>query len=81
MRHALSALLLLTPLSAREARSDRPDLTIISRIKTEAFDNAQVMDTYLTDAYGLRLTAGCGAARAFAAPRLMPVRPALLCTE
>ncbi len=46
MRHVLSALLLLTPLFGQEARSDRPDL--ISRIKTEAFDNAQVMDTLRT---------------------------------
>ena len=59
MRYLLSALLFLAPLHAQEARSDRPDLTIVSRIKTEAFDNSRVMDTlgYLTDAYGPRLTA------------------------
>ncbi len=59
MRHVLSALLLLPRCSARRARSDRPDLTIVSRIKTEALDNAQVMDAlgYLTDAYGPRLAA------------------------
>jgi carboxypeptidase Q len=59
MRYLLSALLFLAPLYAQEARSDRPDLTIVSRIKTEAFDKSQVMDTlgYLTDAYGPRLTA------------------------
>jgi carboxypeptidase Q len=59
MRYLLSALLLTAPLLAQENRSDRPDLTIVSRIKTEAFDNSQVMDTlgYLTDAYGPRLTA------------------------
>jgi hypothetical protein len=35
------------------------DLTVVSRIKTEAFDNSQVMNTlgYLTDVYGPRLTA------------------------
>jgi hypothetical protein len=38
MRYVLSALLLLTPLFQQEARSDRPDLTIISPIKTEVFD-------------------------------------------
>jgi carboxypeptidase Q len=41
------------------ARSDRPDLTLVSRIKLEAFEHSQVMDTlgYLTDVYGPRLTA------------------------
>lgn len=40
-------------------RGDRPDLGVIGRIKTEAFDNSQVMNTvgYLTDVYGPRLTA------------------------
>src|SRR5579875_325738 len=64
MRYLLPALLLLAPwvaqeISGQETRSDRPDLAIVSRIKTEAFDNSQVMDTlgYLTDAYGPRLTA------------------------
>jgi carboxypeptidase Q len=59
MRYALSALLFLAPLLAQEVRTDRPDLTTVSRIKTEAFENSQVMDTlsYLTDVYGPRLTA------------------------
>jgi carboxypeptidase Q len=41
------------------AQSDRTDLTLISRIKSEAFDNSKVMETlaYLTDVYGPRLTA------------------------
>lgn len=45
--------------SAAGARSDRPDLTLVSRIKLEAFEHSQVMDTlgYLTDVYGPRLTA------------------------
>lgn len=45
-------------LSAQD-RGDRPDLSVVGRIKTEAFDNSQVMDTlgYLTDVYGPRLTA------------------------
>ena len=44
---------------ANGARSDRPDLALVSRIKLEAFDHSQVMDTlsYLTDVYGPRLTA------------------------
>lgn len=37
---------------------DKTPLEVIHRIKTEAFDNSKVMDTlsYLTDAYGPRLT-------------------------
>jgi len=58
MRYLFLGVLLLTPLCAQE-RGDRPDLTVVSRIKTEAFDNSRVMDTlgYLTDVYGPRLTA------------------------
>ncbi len=39
------------------AQNDRADLTLVSRIKTEAFENSKVMDTlgYLTDVYGPRL--------------------------
>ena len=42
-----------------QERADRTDLTLVSRIKLEAFDHSQVMDTlgYLTDVYGPRLTA------------------------
>ena len=41
------------------AQNDRTDLALVSRIKTEAFDNSKVMETlgYLTDVYGPRLTA------------------------
>ncbi len=57
---ALAAL--LTPAHAQETnavRGDRPDLGLVARIKLEAFDHSQVMDTlgYLTDVYGPRLTA------------------------
>ena len=40
-------------------RGDRPDLSIVNRIKREAFDNSQLMDTlgYLTDVDGPRLSA------------------------
>jgi hypothetical protein len=46
------------PLSAQD-HGDRSDLSIVGKIKTEAFENSQVMDTlwYLTDEYGPRLTA------------------------
>lgn len=45
--------------SPAQERDGRPDLTLVSRIKLEAFDHSQVMDTmgYLTDVYGPRLTA------------------------
>jgi carboxypeptidase Q len=58
MRYLFVGLLLLVPLCAQD-RNDRPDLTVVSRIKAEAFDNSRVMDTlgYLTDVYGPRLTA------------------------
>ncbi len=37
---------------------DKPDLAVVNRIKTEAFENSKVMDHafYLTDVYGPRLT-------------------------
>lgn len=51
---ALSVVSICIPLSAE----DRSDLAIVGRIKAEAFENSQVMDTleYLTDQYGPRLT-------------------------
>jgi carboxypeptidase Q len=57
-RHLFVSLLAIVSLSAQE-RGDRPDLSQVGRIKTEAFDNSQVMETleYLTDVYGPRLTA------------------------
>jgi hypothetical protein len=55
-------------------RGDSADLTLVSRIKNEAFANSQVMDTlsYLTDVYGPRLTASPGIreAAAWAVKRL-----------
>jgi carboxypeptidase Q len=41
------------------AQDESKTLDVVHKIKTEAFDNSQVMDTlsYLTDAYGPRLTA------------------------
>ena len=57
-RYLFVSLLAVVSLGAQE-RGDRPDLGQVGRIKTEAFDNSQVMDTlgYLTDVYGPRLTA------------------------
>jgi len=58
MRFVLLAILSVASLFSQE-RSDRPDLALIGRIKTEAFDNSRVMETlgYLTDVYGPRLSA------------------------
>jgi carboxypeptidase Q len=58
VRYLFVSLLAAVSLGAQE-RGDRPDLGQVGRIKTEAFDNSQVMDTlgYLTDVYGPRLTA------------------------
>jgi Zn-dependent M28 family amino/carboxypeptidase len=55
MRYLLVPLLLAASVCAQ----DRGDLGAVSRIKTEAFDNSQLLDTlgYLTDVYGPRLTA------------------------
>ena len=57
-RYLFVSLLAIVSLGAQE-RGDRPDLGLVGRIKTEAFDNSQVMETlgYLTDVYGPRLTA------------------------
>ena len=51
-------LLALAPLSDEE----KPDLTVVNRIKSEAFYNSQVMDHlfYLADVYGPRLTSSPG---------------------
>ena len=58
MMRLLALALLAVPFAAQD-RGDRPDLGIVGRVKTEAFDHSQVMDTlgYLTDVYGPRLTA------------------------
>ncbi len=52
----LAIVLLVSSLAT--AADDTPDLTIVNRIKAEAFQNSQVMDHlfYLTDVYGPRLT-------------------------
>lgn len=54
MRKLATLLLVLLPLAAQE----RVDLSVVDRIKTEAFDRSQVMDHlyYLTDVHGPRLT-------------------------
>jgi carboxypeptidase Q len=59
MKRLLLFCLIGTAILFAQDRGDRPDLGIVGRIKTEAFDNSRVMDTlgYLTDVYGPRLTA------------------------
>ena len=58
MRQAFSLLLIPCFLVAEE----RADLSVIHRIKTEAFQNSKVMENafYLTDVYGPRLTGSSG---------------------
>ena len=57
-RYLILSILAIVSLCAQE-RGDRPDLSVVGHIKTEAFDSSQVMETlgYLTDVYGPRLTA------------------------
>jgi Zn-dependent M28 family amino/carboxypeptidase len=73
MRYLLFGVLAITTLSAQD-RGDRSDLSIVGRIKTEAFDNSQVMDTlqFISDQYGPRLTASpeCREAADWAVKRL-----------
>ena len=56
------------------AAEDKADLMVVNRIKTEAFENSQVMDHlfYLADVYGPRLTNSPGhrAAAEFAMKRM-----------
>src|SRR3984885_6482287 len=61
MRHFCLCLLAVSTLAAQD-RTDSADLTLVGRIKAEAFANSQVMETlsYLTDVYGPRLTASPG---------------------
>ena len=52
------AILSLAPLLAQGLAQERVDLSVVNRIRTEAFDNSKVMDhlAYMTDMYGPRLT-------------------------
>ncbi len=58
MRYLVLGVLAIFPLCAQD-HGTKSDLGVVGRVKTEAFDNSQVMDTlwYLTDEYGPRLTA------------------------
>jgi hypothetical protein len=50
---------LITPITLiAQGRGDRPNLELVGRIKTEAFDNSQLRETlvYRSDVYGPRLT-------------------------
>src|SRR5947199_5425067 len=55
-RVSVSAALALVPLLALS--EERVDLSVVNRIRSEAFSGSRVMDTmfYLTDVYGPRLT-------------------------
>lgn len=60
MRYLLLGVLAVAPLCiplCAQDGGDRSDLAVVGRIKTEAFENSQVMETleYLTDQYGPRL--------------------------
>jgi hypothetical protein len=79
MRYLLLGVIAMTTLNAQDrvdqsGRGDRSDLSIVGRIKTEAFDNSQVMDTlqFISDQYGPRLTASpeCREAAEWAVKRL-----------
>src|SRR3984885_1519108 len=61
MKHLCLCFLAVSVLCAQD-RGDSADLTLVGRIKAEAFANSQVMETlsYLTDVYGPRLTASPG---------------------
>jgi carboxypeptidase Q len=58
----VSTLLLAVTVSAGLWAEDKPDLAIINKIRAEAFQNSQVMDTlfYLTDVNGPRVTNSTG---------------------
>src|SRR5436305_13668425 len=55
----LLAFVFVCGLSNAQGPTDKSDLTVVGRIKLEAFENSQVIDTArnLTDRYGPRLTA------------------------
>src|SRR4051812_23809896 len=54
-----AAVLVSVACAAAAARAQSPDLAVVNRIKAEAFDRSQVMETLrnLTDVHGARLTA------------------------
>ncbi len=56
---AVAAVLVTVACAAAAARAQSPDFAVINRIKAEAFDRSQVMETLrnLTDVHGARLTA------------------------
>jgi hypothetical protein len=61
MRYLIPALLAIAaicPTVRAQDRGDRSDLAVVGRIKSEAFEDSQLMETleYLTDQYGPRLT-------------------------
>lgn len=58
MLNSMRSLLIIFTLSTLALAEDKPDLAIVNKIRAEAFEHSQVMETlfYLTDANGPRLT-------------------------
>jgi hypothetical protein len=58
LRETLALVLCLSPAAIASAASDEPDLTVMTRMRVESFQNSKVMDTlsHLTDVIGPRLT-------------------------
>ena len=58
----MRSLLIGCMISAMAMAQDKPDLAVVSRIRAEAFEHSQVMDTlfYLSDANGPRVTNSTG---------------------
>ena len=63
---SLAIVAALNPPAPAQSSRDQVDLAVIQKIKTEAFDHSQVMDTLsmLTDRYGPRLTGSAEAKEA-----------------
>src|SRR5258706_8350527 len=64
---SVAVVAILSPATpAQQQSKDRVDLSVVQRIKTEAFDHSQVMDTLslLSDRYGPRLTGSAEAQEA-----------------
>src|SRR6267142_4532386 len=63
---AISAVAAFGPAASAQQNKDRVDLSVVQRIKTEAFDHSQVMDTLsmISDRYGPRLTGSAEAQEA-----------------
>src|SRR5580700_7337128 len=54
----IAAVLIISSATAQELAGDKVDLAVLAQIKTEAYQNSQVMDHlfYMADVYGPRVT-------------------------